>query len=199
VTPHPFTGYWNRGVRNVPDMTGARHLMDVRDLKAIMAALGLALPLTNVLDVGCGTGRLGQIAENYMGVDIAPDAVAYAAAEGYNAHVINGVDDLRDLVPMFQTLTCISVFTHIDRPERQAYLKAFHRLSPRVIVDIIPGDGSGDVELWTAKPEEFAWDCRAAGFTVVREHDEAWDRNTHRYFLLERRGLTDGDAQGLHE
>ena len=57
-TPHPHTAYWDRGVRNVPDMTGAKHLLDGRDLYAVCQALDIDLPLPNVLDVGCGPGML---------------------------------------------------------------------------------------------------------------------------------------------
>ena len=92
----------------------------------------------------------------------------------------------RFYVSAVDLVTCISVFTHIGREERQRYLAAFQALSPRVLVDIIPGDGAGDVALWTADPAEFSADVEAAGFRIVHELDQAWDMNPHRYFLLER-------------
>ena len=52
-------------------------------------------------------------------------------------------------------VTCMSVFTHIDETERARYLARFKKLAPRLLVDIIPGDGSGDVPLWTADMDQF--------------------------------------------
>lgn len=184
MSPHPYTAYWDQGARNVPDMTGARDLLDGRDLEVIFAALGIGTPLPKVLDVGCGTGRLAKFADVYEGVDITPSAVAYCTERHIPASLIAGVDDL-PLGP-YPWITCISVFTHIDRNERCAYLDAFEARADNVLVDIIPGDGGGEVALWTAQPAQFAEDAIAAGFDILAEYEHAWDNHPHRYYRLRR-------------
>lgn len=176
---HPDAPYWDRGVANVPDMTGARHLLDARDLKTICEGFGLTIPLPNVLDIGCGTGRLARLCAGYHGVDIAPSAVDYCRARGIQADVISGPGDLP--AGPFDLVTAISVCTHINREDRQALLIAIRARTTRVLVDIIPGDGSGDVSVWTAVPEEFEADLRAAGFDVIDVVNYQWDMHVHRY------------------
>lgn len=184
---HPAAAYWDRGTRNVPDMTGARHVLDAADLRLVCARLDIALPLRgDVLDVGCGTGRLAQICEpgHYYGFDIAPSAVAYCRTFGLFAQVMRGPDDLPDAG--FGWTTCVSVFTHMDRAERQAYLAAFARISPELLVDIIPGDGSGDVAYWTADAPTFEADLAAAGYAIVARTDHSWDDAPHRFYHARR-------------
>lgn len=181
---HPYAAYWDRGERNVPDMTGARHLMDGRDLEAICAALDMPMPLPNVLDVGCGTGRLARLCEGYHGVDITPAAVEYCTNRSISASLMEGPSDLPS--GPFQWITCISVFTHINQGDRLAFLMRFAQLAPNVLVDIIPGDGGGNVELWTATPASFESDAVRAGFTIAGVYTHAWDMNTHQYYRLRR-------------
>lgn len=179
-TRHPFAPYWDRGVRNVPDMTGARDLLDGRDLVTIFAALGMPARLASVLDVGCGTGRMAQFCDGYHGVDISPSMVEYCRRRNLTADLTVTPDDWP--AGPFAWLTCISVCTHIDRPERQSLLDRASRLTANLLIDIIPGDGTGDVAKWTAVPEEFEADLRAAGFTIIGSTDHRWIDQTHRYY-----------------
>jgi SAM-dependent methyltransferase len=189
---HPFASYWDKGVANVPDMTGARHLLDAEDFPVIFQSLGMPARLPNVLDVGCGTGRILKHCDVYLGADIAPSMVEYCRLRGIKARLTVKPDDLPsrlatiDGMSTFDWVTCISVFTHIDKSERQAYLAVFNRTAPNVLVDIIPGDGSGNVAVWTAVPSQFEDDCRAAGFEIVAQADHQWDMHTHRYYRLRR-------------
>lgn len=180
--PHPAAAYWNRGLDQVPWITGADALMDGRDILEVLAALGLACPLgPTVLDVGCGTGRMAAHCMDYVGVDIAQDAVAFCQARGLAASRITGPADLHG---QYALVLCLSVFTHIDADERRAYLRTFRMLAPRVLVDIIPGTGAGGVALWTADEAEFRQDVTDSGWDIRGTTDRvpgAW----HRYFLLE--------------
>ncbi len=185
--------YWNRGMRNVVDMTGARNLMDGADLVGLCHAFGIPLPLRSVLDVGCGTGRLSRHCDGYVGADIAQSAVDYCRAAGLHAELI----DESGVLPIgpFSWTLCISVFTHIDRAARQRYLKAF--TAPRLIADIIPGDETGTMEIWSATPEGFEADLKHAGFAIHGWQERVWEdagwaayhaskSNVHRYYHAER-------------
>lgn len=184
-TLHPAAAYWDRGVRNVPDMTGAKHLLDAQDFPVIFAALDMPERLPNVLDVGCGTGRLAKWCDGYAGMDISPSMVEYCRAKGLWATLITGP---QWVVPDVQWIACISVFTHIGRDERRDYLRSFCYNAPNALVDILPGDGSGAIEFWTADPDEFVADCIDAGFDVLGSVDHQWGVHTHRYYRLQRAG-----------
>lgn len=182
---HPDAAYWDRGVRNVPDMTGAARLLDARDLVDVCTRLGLALPLASVIDIGCGTGRLAQICTRYLGYDICPSAVDYCQGAGLDARLMTG---LADVTATADLVACVSVFTHIGPRERMDYLRAFTAMAPALLVDIIPGDGSGDTARWTASPEGFEADLRAARWEMVGAADSRWESVPHRFYLCRRRG-----------
>jgi len=183
-TLHVDAAYWDRGWRNVPDMTGARRLLDAPDLREIAAALVIELPLRDVLDVGCGTGRAAQVCTSYVGTDIAPSAIEYCERKKIPAMLMTGSHDLPP--GQFQTVLCISVFTHMGRDERRAYLAAFARKADELIADIIIGDGTGDVAVWTAVREEFEADLREAGYVHSHPVDFQWDDHVHSYCFAEQ-------------
>lgn len=178
---HKDASYWDRGWRNVPDMTGARHLLDAPDLKEVLGSFGIPLPLKNVLDVGCGTGRASQLCDGYLGTDIAQSAIDYCAKKKIPAVLMTGPDDLPS--GPFDVILCISVFTHVDRAERRSYLDAFAARVDVLVVDIIKGDGSGNVAAWTAVPEEFEQDMRDCGFEFASPADYRWDDHVHSYYV----------------
>jgi O-antigen biosynthesis protein len=79
--------------------------------------------LGRVLDVGCGTGRLGQAlvelgkAESVVGIDLSPDAITQAAARLEAAHAVD-LDRERPPFPAstFDTLIYADVLEHLKLP-----------------------------------------------------------------------------------
>jgi hypothetical protein len=182
--------YWERGVDLVPQVTGASSLLDASDMASLADDLGFALPLVNVLDVGCGTGRISRHCDGYVGADISRDAVEYCRRRDIDARVIAGPSDLAQIrTRRFNWVTCMSVFTHIDEFERVLYLGEFAKLAPSLLVDIIPGDGRGDVALWTMAPVRFESMLRLSGYDVARvtERKAPIGTHTHRYYYAKQR------------
>lgn len=194
---HRFAQYWNRGEVLVPVMTGAATLMDGADILEHAQALGIRLPFGSLLDVGCGTGRVAQFATAYLGTDIAADAVAYCQARGIRALVVDEPERLpttNDGQP-FDWITCLSVFTHIDAVERRRYLEAFAGRAPGLLVDIIPGDGAGDVALWTAVPAAFEQQLEEHGWGIVAQYERLCPSGpTHRYYACMQRSRCAGGS-----
>lgn len=176
--------YWDAGIDAVPQMTGADQLLDAADMVAVCSRLGVELPLRDVLDVGCGTGRLAKLCEGYIGADIAPSAVEYCRREGLSACAIEGPKDLP--AGPFEIIACLSVFTHISRVERQRYLAAFAERTNRLLIDIIPGKEGGDIALWRADPDEFVADLASAGFVVEASTQGEGVSVSHAYYSAVR-------------
>lgn len=185
---HRDASFWDRGVRNVPDMTGSKWLLDCSDMKVILPGLGIALPMPSVLDYGCGTGRLHQLSKTYVGVDIAQSAVDYCVAAGIDARHISSVNDIP--YGTYGIALCLSVCTHISSAERLELLFALGRYSQELVVDIIPGDGSGSVRMWTADPAEFTGQLQEAGWEVISAFEKPWqapfETTQHKYYRCVR-------------
>lgn len=171
----------------VPGMTGAASVMDLSDLKPVFEALGIDFSNAFVLDVGCGTGRLSQVVGQYTGIDVSPSMVAYCEREGIDAKIIRRMEDIKG---WYDWVACLSVFTHIPRSERQAYLKAFHRVSHKLLVDILPGSESGGIGAWYANVDDFGADLAAAGWVTDGIYEQkSPDGALHRYYKCYSRQL----------
>lgn len=188
--PDEAVQFWDKGIDRVPQQTGAAAVMDGRDLIDACARLGVMLPLRGkVFDIGCGTARWQRFCELYQGFDISPAAVAYAQRQGIVAHLIQGYGPsaLDGLLDQVDWVCCFSVFTHITMEERHDYLEAFHRRSRQLLVDIIPGDGSGDITKWSAHVPTFEQDLVNTGWQVKRIAERiAPAGSCHRYYYCER-------------
>ena len=193
IDAHETRRYWNRGVDMVPLWTGAAAVMDCHDLRDACARLGVRVPLAGrVLDVGCGTGRWQPFCFAWQGLDISTDAVAFARRCGRMAYAIEGYGPaaLDGWLGDTEWVCCFSVFTHIGPEERHDYLEAFTRVTTQVLVDIIPGDGLGDVALWTADVAQFEDDLALTGWAIRQAVERTSpDHVVHRYYYLGRQVL----------
>ena len=193
---HPSAPYWDQGVEAVPVMTGASKLLDCRDVRTIAEAFGISLPFEDVLDVGCGTGRVSRVSRAYLGLDIAPSAIAYCGARHIPAMLITGAQDVVHAAAIWRPISmhqmphttpwpqavALSVMTHISATERVSYLRAIAGVADRLLVDIIPGDGTGTVAAWTAEPAEFEEALTLTGWHIRHAESWRWYDRTHRYY-----------------
>ncbi len=184
-TVHAMRTFWDRGTEAVPVTTCASDLLDGQDLREHAQAFGFTLPMGRVLDVGCGTGRLAAFCRDYQGVDIAPSAVAYCRARGIEAGLISGPFDLPAV--HYDAILCLSVFTHIDAELRWEYLRAFASRAERLLFDVLPGDGTGSIDHWTAHLPTLGEQVDSAGWTAKAYRERISPQGVrHRYFWCER-------------
>lgn len=177
-----YRDYWTTD--NVPALTGAVNANGVDDIREVLAALHIDLTDSKVVDVGCGTGRLAQLCGEYVGLDIAPSQVVYANEQGLEAYVIDSPASLTEFESEAAIVCCLSVFTHIPREERQAYLDRFGVLAGRLLVDILPGAEGGSIAAWYAQPSSFERDLLDAGYSNFDSYDRtSGDGHSHRYYL----------------
>lgn len=184
-TPGPVTyaEYWDVPVEQVPEKTGAATVMGLEDIREVLDHFRLDLSDKRVADIGCGTGRLAQVCGEYWGFDIAPGMVAYGQAAGLNVAPLEALASLASV----DVVCCLSVFTHITRADRQAYLARFARLAPMVLVDILPGADGGDVAATFSDPRLFESDLADAGFGDFDTYRRTSpDGALHSYYLAWR-------------
>lgn len=91
----------------------------------------LELPAgAQVLDAGCGSGRELQDLATYgtvYGVELDPDAAAYAASRGVGEVRVGKVEELPWDAAMFDLITCLDVLEHL--PEDHRALLELRRVS----------------------------------------------------------------------
>lgn len=177
-----YREFWEVPVDMVPYKTGAASVMDMSDVKDVLLQFGLDLSDKTVVDVGCGTGRLHQLCGTYVGYDIAAGMVMHAKTYGLNVRMIDGP---QDVAAKGDIVCCLSVFTHIPRPERVAYLNRFRTLAPELLVDILPAEReTGGIPAWFTPSSSFETDLVAAGFENFDSYDRVSpDGAFHRYYL----------------
>jgi cyclopropane fatty-acyl-phospholipid synthase-like methyltransferase len=159
------------------------------DIEQVCAATGFTLK-GRVLDIGCGTGRIAVLVKgSYVGADITPAMVEYALAHGRSARLIEGPESFDVALPdFFDRITMLSVFTHVSREVRRAYLAVIARLlkpEGEALVDIFIGPENGDYSYATGERVTFVADIEAAGLTVVSTYAQDYDgTGAHNYFRL---------------
>jgi len=177
-----YRDFWTVPQEDVFYKTGAVNAVGVTDIQEVVDGLGLDLSTSDVIDVGCGTGRISALCGEYRGYDIAPSQVEYARSTGLQAELIDGPESLQGLTAGI--VLCLSVFTHISRGDRQAYLDVFRSIAPRLLVDILPGAEGGGIPAWYADVEQFEFDLRAAGYEIQSSFVR-YPGHHHRYFYAE--------------
>jgi SAM-dependent methyltransferase len=102
-------------------------------LPAIAALLGRDVPLTSVLDFGCGAGRLtiplARRAMEVVGADIAPSVLEHARKNALNAGLNNVTFvETYELRWQFDFICSLLVFQHIRPAEGYILIRALLRL-----------------------------------------------------------------------
>jgi hypothetical protein len=93
------------------------------------------------------------------------------------------METIEDVTESGDVVVCLSVFTHIPRVLRQAYLEWFLGVAPRLLVDILPGEEGGNIGAWYADPDDFAVDMAWAGWAIDGEFDRHAETGYHhRYY-----------------
>ncbi len=180
-----YRRWWDCDLDFVPFRTGAASVMGCEDLLAVWDKLGVTLAGKRVLDVGCGTGRVGDHCDSYQGLDVAPAMVGATRKRGHQAALIRVPSDV--LKYEADLVICSSVFTHIPHDHREAYLRVFARVAPECVVDIIPGDGTGEIANWSAVPEEFEQALDDTGWLPLGVFEITGPGEIqHRYYHCER-------------
>jgi SAM-dependent methyltransferase len=164
-------------------LTGAQGFMDASDIREVLKSCYIELE-GKIVEIGCGTGRLAQLCQEYVGYDISPEFVSLARSRGVDARL-----GLPDGIEHGDWLFIIHVFCHIPREEREKYLRL--GVAPKLLVDIIPGPNEkfGNPAIYTVEPEEFEDDLLAAGWEIVASHErpsEEITRHDHHYYVCER-------------
>lgn len=176
-----YLAHWDVPADHAPDKTGAAGVMDLSDIREVLNHFNRDLSTLDVIDVGCGTGRLAQACGEYRGFDIAPGMVEYARRTGLSAQVIREPCDLRGYEA--DIVCCLSVFTHISRLDRLDYLHRFEAMAPILLVDILPGPEGGTPHAWYADAYQFETDLVHHGFANIDTYARiSPDGANHLYF-----------------
>lgn len=97
-------------------------------------------PGGSVIDIGCGGGRLCQLAAPHagrvLGIDYDPRNIAVAKAENTHAHVEFRVGDVTSVLPgeQFDLALLVAVLEHIEDVDQ--LLKQIHTVSRRLVVEV---------------------------------------------------------------
>ncbi len=183
-----YRKWWDCNLDFVPYRTGAATIMDCSDLLHVWHELGVTIKGKRVLDVGCGTGRVGDHCDHYHGLDVAPAMVAATRARGHKANLIRVMEDVEKYKPYRpDIIICSSVFTHIPHDHQKRFLRSFHRVARECVVDIIPGDGTGEIAYWTAVVPDFEGLLVEEGWRTLGVYDNpSPDAVPHRYYHIVR-------------
>jgi SAM-dependent methyltransferase len=151
------------------------------DLRTVMEKTGFDLQ-GSVLDIGCGTGRLADLADgDYLGVDISAPMIEYALSRGRNAKLITGPPDIDG---EWDRICALSVFTHTPKKVRLEYLQVIAgALKGEALVDVFVGPEGGSFDRYFTP--DLGADAEAVGLQVLSEFAQNYDGSgEHHYYRL---------------
>jgi SAM-dependent methyltransferase len=97
-------------------------------------------PGGSVIDIGCGGGRLSQMAATcagrVLGIDYDPVNIAVAKASNTHAHVEFRLGDVTSVLPgeRFDLAVVVAILEHIE--DVDGLLRQIHRVAPRLVVEV---------------------------------------------------------------
>ena len=134
----------------------------------------------NILDAGCGTGRMMEICQKYgtvYGIDYSPDAVYYAKKRGLDHIELSDLNDVRLESNIYDVVVCLDVLYHSAIQNDKAIVEKFyHSLKEGGILIInLPAfdylKRSHDLVVHTKKryrKKAFQAELKESGFTILK-------------------------------
>ncbi len=167
----------------VLDPPELREYMDKWDGDKFLSLLNLRKCMY-VLEIGCGTGRLGvrvaPLCRRYTGIDISPKTAEAARRHitGENSNIITGDFLTYDFRTSYDIVYCSLAFMHIE-DKNAAIRKAASLIAPggRLVLSIdksqanVINYGTRRLTVYPDTPEEIARLIKAAGFSKVELHE----------------------------
>jgi SAM-dependent methyltransferase len=94
---------------------------------------------SRVLDLGCGSGRLGRLlaqrVDSYVGIDLNEASIRIAQSLAHPPHVRFAIGDAtQPPAEQFDVVILVHVLEHIDGPE--GLLRTVARLAPTLIIEV---------------------------------------------------------------
>jgi SAM-dependent methyltransferase len=83
----------------------------------------------NIIDAGCGSGKLMSIMSRYgdvTGFDMSEDAIHFSRERGHENVTIQDINDWKPPSDTYDIATCIDVLCHEAVPDVDAILRKFH-------------------------------------------------------------------------
>lgn len=134
----------------------------------------------NILDAGCGTGRMMEICQKYgtiKGIDYSSDAVYYARKRGLTDVELGDLNNYPFEINAYDVIVCLDVLYHSAIENDRAVVEKFYSALKKdgILIINLPAfeslKRSHDVVVHTKKryrKEAFEKDLKGIGFTIQK-------------------------------